>query len=416
MFWNQIWFRSIDMNAGTQVNGHAVNRTYDIGARRLRMIATAQLSERFLILAHFGANNQSFINGGAAGTSGTGSNGVGKKPGIFFHDVTSEYAVIPRINPDTDRVNPFSLYLGGGLHSYMGISRISMVSTTNLLTLDSPIFSFPLVEQSDQFVRIYGMYLKGNAGKIEYRLSLNKPFSTNLQPVTDNVAVDNNGLNKLSVGGYFEYQFFDRESNTLPFKVGSYLGTKKVMNIGAGFYQQSDGTISKQNDLIKSHPISLKALDFFLDLPVGSPAKKQSVTSYTGLYRYDFGPNYLRNMGTMNIGSFDERYQGTPALAGPGNALPMIGTGTILYNQSGFLLPDFSGNDKVRLQPFAGYARKNLQALEKSGNYWDFGANLLINNHHAKISAQYSLRPHYLSSSFIDGYKGQFILQFQTYL
>src|SRR5690606_4161464 len=82
MFWNQIWFRSIDMNAGTQVNGHAVNRTYDIGARRLRMIATAQLSERFLILAHFGANNQSFINGGAAGTSGTGSNGVGKKPGI----------------------------------------------------------------------------------------------------------------------------------------------------------------------------------------------------------------------------------------------------------------------------------------------------------------------------------------------
>jgi hypothetical protein len=46
------------------------------------------------------------------------------------------------------------------------------------------------------------------------------------------VAVDNSGNTKWSKAGYFEYQFLDQEANVLPYKVGSYLGTKKVFNIG----------------------------------------------------------------------------------------------------------------------------------------------------------------------------------------
>jgi hypothetical protein len=46
-----------------------------------------------MILAHFGINNQTFINGGGSGTSGTGGYGNGKKP-AFFHDAWNEYAVI----------------------------------------------------------------------------------------------------------------------------------------------------------------------------------------------------------------------------------------------------------------------------------------------------------------------------------
>jgi hypothetical protein len=37
-----------------------------------------------MILAHFGINNQTFINGGGSGTSGTGGYGNGKKPQLFF--------------------------------------------------------------------------------------------------------------------------------------------------------------------------------------------------------------------------------------------------------------------------------------------------------------------------------------------
>jgi predicted butyrate kinase (DUF1464 family) len=47
------------------------------------------------------------------------------------------------------------------------------------------------------------------------------------------VAVDNSGNTKWSKAGYF-YQFLDQEL-MYSYKVGSYLGTKKVFNIGAGF-------------------------------------------------------------------------------------------------------------------------------------------------------------------------------------
>jgi hypothetical protein len=37
---------------------------------------------------------------------------------------------------------------------------------------------------------------------------------------------------------------------------------------------------------------------------------KMAVTAYSVLYDYDFGPNYLRNVGIMNIGSVDPNFTG----------------------------------------------------------------------------------------------------------
>ena len=88
IIWNQIWMRSIENNPGTLVNGRAENSTFDIGARRLRLLAIAQISPRYLILTHVGINNQTFATGGASGATGTGGYGQGKKPGLFFHDVS----------------------------------------------------------------------------------------------------------------------------------------------------------------------------------------------------------------------------------------------------------------------------------------------------------------------------------------
>jgi hypothetical protein len=77
-----------------------------------------------MIVTHFGINNQTFTNGGAAGSSGTGGYGAGKNQ-RFFHDAWNEYAlVLP------ERQN-FSLTMGGGLHYYMGLSRATMASTLN---------------------------------------------------------------------------------------------------------------------------------------------------------------------------------------------------------------------------------------------------------------------------------------------
>jgi hypothetical protein len=64
--WNQIWARSTQNNPGTLVNGEARKNTWDVGARRLRILTYAQITPRYLVLAHIGINNQTFATGGAA--------------------------------------------------------------------------------------------------------------------------------------------------------------------------------------------------------------------------------------------------------------------------------------------------------------------------------------------------------------
>ncbi len=413
--WSQIWMRSIENNPGTMVNGVSQKNTFDIGARRLRMLAYAQINPRFLVLAHWGINNQTFVNGGAAGTSGTGGYGAGKKPGIFFHDFWSEYTIVPTVDPVSKKNNKFSMNIGAGLHYVLGLSRMTMSSTLNYLTIDSPIFSWATIENSDQFAREFGLFAKGKAGKLEYRLSLNKPYATNLTPTT-NVAVDNNGASKLSKSGYFEYQFLDQESNLLPFKVGTYLATTKVFNIGAGFYTQPEATQSLNGTTVRKHNISLMAVDAFLDLPFGKKESNMAVTAYAGYYKYDFGPNYLRNLAIMNVGTTDPSFTGAKALAGPGNAQPMIGTGSVFYLQSGILLPKSTDKPKLRVQPFGAFSYKNFEALKKSHTTFDIGTNLLLDGHHSKITLQYSTRPVYTAVDKIDSNKGQLLIQFMTYL
>ncbi len=414
--WNQIWLRSSEMNPGTSINGEEATTSTDIGNRRLRMLFQAQLSKRYMIVTHFGINNQTFTNGGAAGTTGTGGYGQGKKPGLFFHDAWNEYAVVL---PEADK--KFSLSIGGGLHYYMGLSRMTMSSTLNYLAIDAPIFNWPLIENSDQFARQMGLFAKGKYGKFEYRVSYNKPYATNVTPVDvtnadASVAVDNSGNTKWSKAGYFEYQFLETESNVLPYKVGSYLGTKKVFNLGVGFYNAPDATRTSVNTVVGKHDMTLLSADAFLDMPIGKKENKMALTAYSVFYNYDFGPNYLRNLGIMNVGTADANFTGDRALAGAGNLQPMIGSGNIWYTQAGVLLPTSVEKPKVRVQPFGAYTYKNFDALDKASNQFDIGANFFIDGHHAKITTQYSTRPVYVAADNIDGMKGEFIVQLQIYL
>lgn len=416
ILWNQIWLRNTEMNPGTMVSDEATKNSWNMGNRRLRALAYAQITKRYMVLMHFGINNQTFINGGGSGTTGTGGYGNGKKPQMFFHDAWNEYAVVL-----PGEAGKFSLSLGAGLHYYMGLSRMTMASTLNFLTVDSPIFTWPLIDNSDQFARQMGMFAKGKYGKFEYRFSLNKPFATNLTPVdvtnpAARVAVDNNGNPEFSKAGYVEYQFLDSESNLLPFKVGSYLGTKKVFNLGAGFYHQKDGTRTSVNSQIEKHDIALYAIDAFADLPLGNAKNKMALSAYAGFYNYNFGPNYLRNLGIMNIGTSDPNFIGDKAIAGAGNLQPMIGSGNIYYVQAGLLLPSNVDKPKIRIQPFAAYTNKNFKALENSSSQFDVGANWFIDGHHAKLTTQYSTRPTYTSATAEPKSKGEFILQFQIYL
>lgn len=414
--WNQIWLRSSEMNPGTMINGEDASTSTDIANRRLRILMYAQITPRYMVLTHIGINNQTFTSGGAAGTTGTGGYGQGKKPQLFFHDAWNEYAIVL---PKADK--KFSLTIGGGLHYYMGLSRMTMSSTLNYLAIDAPIFNWPLIENSDQFARQGGLFAKGKYGKFEYRLSYNKPFATNLVPADAAtadvaVAVDNSGITKWSKAGYFEYQFLDVESNFLPYKVGSYLGTKKVFNIGAGFYNAPEATKTSVAGAVSKHDITLLSADVFVDMPIGKPENKMALTAYSVFYDYDFGPNYLRNVGIMNVGTSNPDFTGTRAMAGAGNAQPTIGSGNIWYTQAGLLLPNSNEKPKVRVQPYGAYTYKNFDALDKASSQFDVGANFFLDGHHAKITTQYSTRPVYSAPDTTISSLGEFTVQLQIYL
>ena len=441
--WNQFWARYIENNPGTMVNGQLQDNTFDFGLRRARILAYAQLSPRYLIMTHIGINNQTFFNGGApgggltgnAGTIGvnTDANGVSradgrsaKKPGLFFHDVWNEYTVLPGVDPTTGERNNFTLSVGGGLHYWGGVSRLTNASTLNFLMIDSPIFPWHNIDISDQFARQFGVYVKGKLGRFDYRFNANKPFTTfqtpTVSPSTRPVAVDNNlGSNQPSYGGYVFYEFLDRESNLLPFMVGTYIGTKRVFNIGGGFYRHGNATKSNQRQIsgmdttfnLVNHNASVLSVDVFADLPFGGE-QNMAFTFYGAAMNYDYGPNYQRLVGLMNVGTTDASFpEGQRAQDGPGNGRLLLGTGQIYYAQAGLLLP--KNWVKGRLQPFASYTRKNMEARVDGGNFYDAGLNYFIDGHHCKLTLQYSTRPLYIDGR-VDRQLGELILQTHIFL
>lgn len=399
ILWNQFWVRSTENNPGTVgLTGEAQNTSFDIGLRRARILAMAQISPRFLILTHFGINNHTFVNGGDPGAGAAGLSN--KKPGMFIHDAWTEYAIAPK-----------KLHVGVGLHYWHGISRLTNASTLNFMTLDAPIFNWPNIELTDQFARQYGIYAKGQLGRFDYRIALNKPFAFGAAP-REGQAV-NRLNNNLATQGYFFYQFKDQESNVLPFMVGSYLGTKEIFNIGAGFYHHPDATASLQNGQEQIHDMALFGADLFYEKPTGAGA----ISLYSVLYNYDFGPNYIRNVGIMNIGQAPA--PGSPlqeqlGFNGPGNAQPTIGTGLISYTQLGYLLPAFKNG--THMMPYVTFTHKNFERLQSSSNQYDLGLNYFINGHNAKITAQYSQRPLYNTDLSRNGSAGEFILQTHIFL
>jgi hypothetical protein len=394
IMWHQFWIRATQNNPGTvNVAGEPSANSFDIGLRRSRMLALAQISPRFLILTHFGINNQSFATGGAPGAGP-------KKPGLFIHDAWTEYAVAQK-----------KLHLGAGLHYWHGISRLTNASTLNFMTLDAPIFNWPNIEITDQFARQFGVYAKGQLGGLDYRVALNKPFAFGATPREGQAT---NRLNEnLATQGYFFYQFKDQESNLFPYMVGTYLGTKEIFNVGAGFYHHPKASASLQNGQEQLHDIALFGVDLFYEKPMARGA----ISLYSVWYNYDFGPNYIRNVGIMNNGLAPADGSGLAeqlGFNGPGNAQPTIGTGIISYTQLGYLLPRL--NNGTQFMPYVTFTHKNFERLQSSSNQYDLGLNFFINGHNAKITAQYSQRPLYNRDLTRNGSAGEFILQTHIFL
>lgn len=367
-FLNQVWVRYNQNNPGSTVDGFPEDNTFDIGLRRTRIQLYGQLNEKVFFYTQYGLNNFSYLGA--------------RKQGLFFHDALVE------LHPVKEK-----LAIGTGLTGWSGLSRYASPSIGSILTMDAPLYQQATNDISDQFVRKLSLYAKGKLGKLDYRLALTKPLSvgqSNAQPK----AISTQSFFSLQppkpqFQGYFMYQFLDSESNLTPYNTGSYLGKKDVFNIGFGFISQKDALWRGVGPDTLHSNLELFAIDLFYDHPLNTD-KGTALTLYGAVSFNNYGLNYTRNVGVMNPvnGSADPRI-----LNGGGDAYPMIGSGTALYIQGGYLLRKELLGSWGTLQPYAAMQYSQLERLMDPVLMYETGFNWLIKGHQSKVSLNYQSRP-----------------------
>lgn len=361
-FLGQIWLRYNSSNPGTLVNGTPKSETFDIGLRRWRLTTYAQISDRVSMFVQFGQNNFNYLSA--------------KYTGAFFHDGFFDYKVADQ------------LQLGAGLSGWSGPSRYASPSIGNLLAIDAPLYQQATNGISDQFLRKIGAFAKGYLGKVEYRLILATPMSisSNIETTPNSTyAVYNNTSSALQPQAYIKYQFFEKESIQSPYPKSTYLGTKKVLALGAGFVQQNKANwmLNGSGDTVTNQMLQLSA-DVFYETPL--PGDK-AFTLYAAYHNYDFGKNYLRVGGPMNPanGSNDPN-----VLSGSGNGYPFLGTGHSYFLQTAYLYPV----KKVFLQPYVCVHIANYEGLNDIMTNYNFGFNYYVTkSQNVRFTLDYAIRP-----------------------
>lgn len=343
LLWGQTWFQDYE--------GKHANDGFSI--KRARVLAYSQINDRFMILTHFGAN----------GIYDNNLNPTGKNTDVsfFLHEMFLQYKVTN------------NLALGAGLNNFGGISRGNGQGSINMLTLDNNRADWTTLGLSDQFANHLGVFAKGRLGKLNYRLSVSDALTNTLDGNAGTpVALGQEkylgkailGKGKYAVSGYFDYQFLDQESNFLPYRVGTYLGTKKVFNLGAGFFNHNDAIVRNENNNLVSDDVTHFAIDAFYDAPIGTSS---SITAYAKFQNSNMGENYLQ-----------------------GN---VVGDGNQFSGHVGYLLPKKveEGKSKFRnrIQPYVGYSYRDFKGLIEPANELKVGGNWYIDGQNAKISIEY---------------------------
>ncbi len=331
-------------------------------ARRSRFLAFAQISPRFLILTHIGLNN---LGPGNMTPLGNGP-GTGATQ-FFLHDAWGEFKITPNSN---------KLYVGTGLHYWKGLTRLANQSTLNFMTMDNtrPFVHWHSLGVTDQFARHFGVYAKGQLGKFEYRVAANNPmnprnalgagrhFGSEESDLTydgsggsfgnaDRLTSDEKPTGYMIVEGYGQYSIFDKESDKLPYKVGTYLGSKKILNIGAGFFAHPNGMYNTATN--EHENVTHLAVDAFLDMPL---SEGDCLNAYASIMNFNYGDNYVSRWA---------------------------GTGTVFYGQVGYKLP------KLPVMPYVSLQMASYDGMAENISEFNFGVNYYISGHNAKLTLEY---------------------------
>lgn len=341
IMWHQIWATTNNLDSDAKLR-------ITPSIRRSRFLAFAQVSPKFLILTHFGLNGLSPTNLTALGNNGDA-------PQLFLHGAWTEFKINNK------------LFIGGGLHYWKGLTRLANQSTLNFMTLDQsrPFVHWHSLGITDQFARHIGIYAKGRLGKVDYRIALNAPTRSPLGAGRD-YGLNNSNLTYTGVStpneegevtggsiieGYFTYSFFDKESTKLPYYVGTYLGKKKVFNLGAGFFAHPNGMFNSNTGAHES--VSHFAADAFLDLPTNGGG----LNAYASYQNFNYGDNYVSRWA---------------------------GTGSVVYAHLGYYVKS------ANIMPYVAFQASNYEGLpDNNPSAIDVGLNYYILGHNAKLTLEY---------------------------
>ena len=130
----------------------------------------------------------------------------------------------------------------------------------------------------------------------------------------------------------------------------------------------------------------------------------------------DYGPNYVRYVGTNNPATSVDA--SLASLNGAGNAMPVIGTGNTYYVQLGGTLPYLNKEKKnLQLQPAVGVQLSDLKALHDHAVIYDAGISLLMNGMSSRLTFDAQNRPVFTgdaaNNAVVSDRKWQFVLKYR---
>ncbi len=398
-FLNQTWVRYAQNNPGSTVAGQAQNETFDIGLRRTRMQLYGKTSAHTFFYLQVGQNNFNYLSA--------------RKTGLFIHDALGEINVNKHFG------------MGAGLTAWTGFSRFSSPGIASIMALDAPLFLQATNDANDQFLRKLSVYAKGKIGKLDYRLIASKPFeftSSTLYNAATGIS-DNAQISprppSVQGSGYVSCQFLDQESNEMPYQVGTYLGKKRVLNIGGGAQYQKNAMWYTSNGDTLNHDMLLAAVDVYYDAPLRTE-KGDAISIYAVATYYDFGKNYVRNVGPMNT---TDGVNANSVFNGTGVGFPMIGTGESVYLQLGYLSPKLSQTKDIgKVMPYFSTQVSQYQRLDKPMVFVDAGCSWYLDGSRSKLTFGVQNRPVDEKTNLPDGSNyvheikrmNSFILQYQV--
>jgi hypothetical protein len=359
----QIWARYTELNPNSAIGTNIVDHSEDIVIRRLRLQALGMLTENIFFHVQIGQNNINFA-----------SNAPSAQLAIL--DLLGEYHFNDK------------LHIGGGLTGWgAGTTRYSAQSSSCQLTLDTPIYQQNINISSTFGNRNLSVYAKGLIKKLSYRFAITNPYVNN-SVVGVNSSVSSN-TPRAQYSAMTTYHFLETESTAEPFNKGTYLGTKKVFNLGIGYMIQSkamwhksliDPTVTEFDDM------KVFGADALYEAPLSS--KGNALTLYGAFNNCNYGKNYIRTIATPNPAKPNANYSNS------GNGFIGVGTGNIYYSQVGYLFGKSSNEKKTgRFQMFASTEIAALEALDEPMTMYELGLNYYFkNNLGPKVTLGYQNR------------------------